>query len=167
MWDAVEDINPFSFSTPLDNPPNPPASTPYTGVLIPPSESLPREDPWLFTNQPTVSMSTEPIPIHSKSGPSHGDLPAIHGPALSNNPPGQTYDNWNGLLAHNRPRVDSSLDLPRPVDETCLHEVLAHPMSAEEIAAVEAEGPPRFENVELASMGAHSLVGAHNHYCLN
>ena len=166
MRDAVEDINPFeSFSAPLHNPSLiSRASTPYTGVRVPTSESL---DPQFFTSQPSISLNTEHSPFRSEPGPSHVDLPAIHGPALCNDRPDQTYDNWNGLLAHNRPRVDSSLDLPRPVDETCLHEVLAHPMSAEEIAAVEAEGPPRFENVELASMGAHSLVGAHNHYCLN
>ncbi|KAM5539838.1 hypothetical protein V8D89_006651, partial [Ganoderma adspersum] len=159
MRDAVEDINPFSFSAPLHNPPNPPASTPYTGVLIPTSESLPREDPRLFTSQPTVSLNTtEHIPVHSESGPSHGDLPAIHGPALSNDPPGQTYDNRNGLLTQNRPRVDNSLDSPLPVGETRLQEVLVHPMSAEKITALETEGPPRFENVELASMGAQSLV---------
>ncbi|KAM5541938.1 hypothetical protein V8D89_004248 [Ganoderma adspersum] len=121
MRDAVEDINPFSFSAPLHNPPNPPTSTPYTGVLIP--------------------------MIHSESGPSHGDLPAIHGPALSNDPPGQTYDNS-----------------PLPVGETRLQEALVHPMSAEEITVLETEGPPQFENVELASIGAQSLVEEGPHY---
>ena len=95
------------------------------------------------------------------------DLPAIHGPALCNDRPDQTYDNWNGLLAHNRPQVDSNIDSPLPVGETRLQEALAHPMSAEEIAALEAEGPPRFENVELAYTGARTLVGAHNNCYLN
>nr|VWO97023.1 Uncharacterized protein [Ganoderma boninense] len=88
--------------------------------------------------------------------------PVVHGPALSHDPPNQLYDNWNGMLAHNRPPMDDNEDLP--VDEQHLQDVLMHPLSAADIAALEAEGPWQMENAGLGARDVQGILEEGPHY---
>ncbi len=130
------------------------ASEVYTGASIeapnsqfsaPPTSlaSLAVEDPWLQAHDvPYPGIPTHPgTPQATESGAQQA-APAIHGPALPDDPVGQIYDNWHGLQQYNRPEPAENQNEPEmPCESESKDVSLAEEWTQAEQAELEAEGP--------------------------